>query len=72
LDTKDGNLLQKDAFELLGAGNGLKCDANGEMEFYVYVENYSLTENVYYRANINFVGTDEQSAPFSTVTNPSY
>jgi len=72
LDTKDGNSLQKDAFELLGADNGLKCDANGEMEFYVFVENYSETESVYYRANINFVGTGEQVAPFSTVTNPSF
>ncbi|MDD3397477.1 MAG: hypothetical protein PHR96_02925 [Clostridia bacterium] len=72
LDTKDGGTLQKNAFELLGTGNGLKCDASGEMEFYVYVENYSLTENVYYRANIDFVGTGEQTAPFSTVTNPSF
>jgi len=72
LDTKDGGTLQKNAFELLGTGNGLKCDANGEMKFYVYVENYSTTESVFYHANINFVGTGEQTAPFSTVTNPSF
>ena len=72
LDTKDGGTLQKATFEALGSGtdNGLKCDANGEMEFYVYVENYSTTESVYSRANINF--TDNEIAPFSIETNPDY
>ncbi|MDD3397389.1 MAG: hypothetical protein PHR96_02475 [Clostridia bacterium] len=72
LDTKDGGTLQKTAFQALGTGNGLKCDASAKMEFYVYVENYSTTENIYYRANIDFIGTGEQTAPFSTVTNPNY
>ncbi|MDD3397382.1 MAG: hypothetical protein PHR96_02440, partial [Clostridia bacterium] len=72
LDTYQGTALTKSSFEALGTGNGLKCDANGEMEFYVYVENYSTTESIYYRANINFVGTGEQTAQFSIETNPSY
>ncbi|MDD3397355.1 MAG: hypothetical protein PHR96_02295 [Clostridia bacterium] len=72
LDTYQGTALTKSSFEALGTGNGLKCDANGDMEFYVYVENYSTTESVYFRANIEFVGTGEQTAPFSTVTNPNY
>ncbi|MDD3396947.1 MAG: hypothetical protein PHR96_00140 [Clostridia bacterium] len=72
IDTNGGKT--KTSFEQLGANEdlGLKCDANGEMEFYVYVENYSTTEIIYYRANIDFVGTGEQSAPFSTATNPFY
>jgi len=72
VDTYSGAASQKATFEALGTGNGLKCDANGEMEFYVYVENYSTTEYIYYLANISFVGTGDQTAPFSTVTNPSY
>ena len=74
VDTYEGTASQKALFEDLGSGesNGLKCDANGEMEFYVYVENYSTTESVYYSANINFVGTGEQIAPFSMVYNPNF
>ncbi|MDD3397203.1 MAG: hypothetical protein PHR96_01510 [Clostridia bacterium] len=73
-NTKDTTPLTKNLFEQLGSGasNGLKCDASGEIEFYVYVENYSTTDSVYYRTNIEFVGTGEKIAPFSTVTNPSY
>ena len=71
IDTYAGASSQKASFEALSTGNGLKCDANGEMEFYVYVENYSETESIYYRANINFTG-DNELAPFSTITNPSY
>ncbi|MDD3397050.1 MAG: hypothetical protein PHR96_00710 [Clostridia bacterium] len=70
LDTKDGGTLTKSSFEALGTGNGLKCDANGEMEFYVYVENYSTTEKVLCETNIEFTG-DNGTAPFSVESNPT-
>jgi len=74
LDTYQGTALDKIDFEALGAGsaNGLKCDANGEMEFYVYVENYSTTESIFYCANIDFVGTDDKTAEFTILNNPTY
>ncbi|MDD3397374.1 MAG: hypothetical protein PHR96_02400, partial [Clostridia bacterium] len=70
LDTKDGGTLTKSSFEALGTGNGLKCNANGEMEFYVYVENYSTTESVFCETNIEFTGANGME-PFSVESNPT-
>ncbi|MDD4276206.1 MAG: hypothetical protein PHO33_04440 [Clostridia bacterium] len=72
-NTKDTTPLTKDSFEALGSGvsNGLKCDASGEMEFYVYVENYSTTDTIFYQANITFTGNNEV-APFNIIENPTY
>ena len=54
--------------------NGLTCNNNGEMQFYVYVENYSETESVYYRANISFNGEtpESETTPFNVTENPPY
>jgi len=70
-DTNGGKI--KSSFEALGSGtsNGLKCDANGEMEFYVYVENYSTTESIYYKANITFTDYHGTSL-FSVESNPLF
>ena len=71
-DTDNDGAQSKTNFEALGKGDkSLICDANGEMQFYVFVENYSETDDVYYRANITF-GNEEETTPFSVVKNPSY
>ena len=66
-DTNDGKI--KTSFEALGTGNGLKCDANGEMEFYVYVENYSETEIIFCNADVTFTEANG-SEPFTVISNP--
>ena len=71
-DTDNNGGKIKGTFEALGKdGSSLICDANGEMKFYVYVENFSTTDSVYYRADISFANSDE-TTPFSEVENPSY
>ena len=71
-DTDNNGGKVKKTFEDLGKdGSSLICDANGEMQFYVLVENYSETESVYYRANITF-GNTEETTPFSEAENPRY
>ena len=73
-DVNNGGAKTKGQFEALGKdGSSLICDANGEMQFYVYVENFSETESVYYRADISFnEKTEGETDPFSVVKNPSY
>ncbi|MDD3397866.1 MAG: DUF6273 domain-containing protein [Clostridia bacterium] len=68
-DTNDGKI--KTSFEALGSGNdnGLKCDANAEMEFYVYVENYSETEIIFCNADVTFTEANG-SEPFTVISNP--
>ena len=71
-NNENGNAKTKGQFEALGKDStSLICDANGEMQFYVYVENFSTEDSVYYRANITF-GNEEETTPFSVVKNPSY
>ena len=53
-NNENGDAQSKTDFEALGNENGLKCDPNGEMQFYVFVENFSETESVYYRADVSF------------------
>ena len=71
-DTDNNGGKVKGTFEDLGkGGSSLICDANGEMQFYVYVENYSETDDIYYRADITF-GNTEETTPFSEAENPRY
>ena len=74
-DNNNDGAQSKTDFENLGKnGSSLICDANGEMQFYVYVENFSTTDSIYYRANISFNGEtpEGEATPFSVVKNPSY
>ena len=69
-DSDNHNGKVESYFELKTGDYGLEYDLNGNMEFYVYVENYSATNSVYYRANINFVNGG--TSPFSVTSNPKY
>ena len=69
-DSDNHNGKVESYFELKTGEYGLEYDSNGNMEFYVYVENYSATESVYYRANINFVNGG--ASPFTVTSNPKY
>ena len=71
-NSENGDAKTKGQFEALGKdGSSLVCDANGEMQFYVLVENYSETDNVYYRANITFADGEGMS-PFSVLNKPKF
>ena len=70
-DNDNNNEKVKGTFEALGKdSSSLICDPNGEMQFYVYVENYSETDDIYYRADVNFNGETPQGgvAPFTAIS----
>ena len=61
-DNDNDGTQSKTNFEDLGKNSSsLICDANGEMQFYVFVENFSAEDSVYYRANITFENEEEIS-----------